>query len=135
MTKMDRFLMSVGIGSSTVFYVLKFSIRVLIPKIEEIKTVVYENIYLGQEIAMTIQILAILCMVIMVIVVIRYRKRSCCLPVFFLLYTMVYSWKIKRSIYECMTWIFCVYLSWCIIGITEKYVLKFGTYQQIKNKK
>ena len=65
------------------------------------------------------------------------RKSLCHLQVFLLLYvlfTFFYDlWEIKSWQYGCVVLIFCVDLIWCIRGLYQEYVPKFGTHRNEKS--
>ena len=56
---------------------------------------------------------------------IRYRVYILC--------TYFYDlWKIKHWLYGCIVLIFCINLTWCVIGFCQEYVPKFGTHKRKK---
>lgn len=42
-------------------------------------------------------------------------------------------WKIKHWLYGCIVLIFCINLTWCVIGFCQEYVPKLGTHKRKKD--
>ena len=120
------------------FHLFRFSIMTLMPVIEDIKTEI-----LCKELPLTGKIIIIVCILVSILPAFgaiknkEQRKSLCHLQVFLLLYvlfTCFYdSWEIKSWQYGCVVLIFCVDLIWCIIGLCQEYVPKFGTHRNEKS--
>lgn len=120
------------------FHLFRFSIMTVMPVIEDIKTEI-----LCKELPLTGRIIIIVCILISILPALgaiknkEQRKSLCHLQVFLLLYvlfTFFYDlWEIKSWQYGCVVLIFCVDLIWCIIGLYQEYVPKFGTHRNEKS--
>ena len=133
----DRILLSIGIGMCAAFHLFRFSIMTVRPVIEDIKTkILCGELSLTGGIIITSYILVSISPALGAIKNKEQRKSLCHLQLFLLLYvlfTFFYdSWEIKSWQYGCVVLIFCVDLIWCIIGLYQEYVPKFGTHENEK---
>lgn len=134
----DRILVSIGIGMSAAFHLFRFSIMTLMPAIEDIKTdVLLEGLSLERVLIITVSILVSISPTLLAIKNRGQRVSLCHLQIFLLIYilcTCFYDlWKIKHWLYGCIVLIFCINLTWCVIGFCQEYVPKFGTHKRKKD--
>lgn len=134
----DRILISIGIGISAAFHLFRFSIMTLMPAIEDIKTdVILEGFSVERVLIMTVSVLISILPILLALKNSKQRVSLCHLQIFLLVYilcTCFYDlWKIKHWIYGCIVLIFCIDLTWCIIGFCQEYVPKFGTHKHKKD--
>ena len=124
----DRILVSIGIGMSAAFHLFRFSIMTLMPAIEDIKTDV---------LIIMVSVLVSISPTLLAIKNRGQRVSLCHLQIFLLVYilcTYFYDlWKIKHWLYGCIVLIFCINLTWCVIGFCQEYVPKFGTHKRKKD--
>ena len=134
----DRILASIGIGMSAAFQLFRFSIMTLMPAIEDIKTdVLLEGLSLERVLIITVSVLVSISPTFLAIKNRGQRVSLCHLQIFLLVYllcTYFYDlWKIKHWLYGCIVLIFCINLTWCVIGFCQEYVPKFGTHKRKKD--
>lgn len=134
----DRILVSIGIGMSAAFHLFRFSIMTLMPAIEDIKTdVLLEGLSLERVLIIMVSVLVSISPTLLAIKNRGQRVSLCHLQIFLLVYilcTYFYDlWKIKHWLYGCIVLIFCINLTWCVIGFCQEYVPKFGTHKRKKD--